>query len=43
MTVLTVGPSFPQDPDILLNKDGEGHLRIRRIVAAAFTPRRVER
>ena len=39
---MTVEPSFLQDPDILLNKDGEGHLRIRRIVAAAFTPRRVE-
>ena len=40
---MTVEPSFLQDPDVLLNKDGEDHLRIRRIVAAAFTPRRVER
>lgn len=40
---MTVEPSFLQDPDILLNKDGEDHLRIRRIVAGAFTPRRVER
>jgi cytochrome P450 len=40
---MTVEPSFFQDPDILINKDGEDHLRIRRIVAAAFTPRRVER
>jgi cytochrome P450 len=40
---MTVEPSFLQDPDILLNKDGEDHLRIRRIVASAFTPRRVER
>lgn len=40
---MTVEPSFLQDPDILLNKDGEDHLRIRRIVSAAFTPRRVER
>lgn len=40
---MTLEPSFLQDPDILLNKDGEDHLRIRRIVAAAFTPRRVER
>ena len=40
---MTAEPSFLQDPDILLNKDGEDHLRIRRIVAAAFTPRRVER
>jgi cytochrome P450 len=27
----------------LINKDGEDHLRIRRIVASAFTPRRIER
>lgn len=40
---LTAGPSFFDDPDSLINKDGEEHLRIRRIVAAAFTPRRVER
>lgn len=40
---MTAEPSFLQDPDILLNKEGEDHLRIRRIVAAAFTPRRVER
>ena len=40
---MTLEPSFLQDPDILLNKDGEDHLRIRRIVAGAFTPRRVER
>lgn len=40
---MTVAPSFLQDPDIRLNEDGEGHLRIRRIVASAFTPRRVER
>ncbi|HTJ72915.1 MAG TPA: cytochrome P450 [Actinospica sp.] len=39
---MTVEPSFLQDPDVLLNKDGEDHLRIRRIVASAFTPRRVE-
>ncbi|MGP4047419.1 hypothetical protein [Streptomyces sp. 2A115] len=40
---VTVGPSFLDDPETLLNKDGEEHLRIRRIVASAFTPRRVER
>ncbi|NUR27091.1 MAG: cytochrome P450 [Catenulispora sp.] len=40
---MTVEPSFFQDPDILINKDGEDHLRIRRIVAGAFTPRRIER
>ena len=27
---------------MVLNKDGEDHLRVRRIVASAFTPRRVE-
>ncbi|NUR62787.1 MAG: cytochrome P450 [Catenulispora sp.] len=40
---MTAEPSFFQDPDILINKDGEDHLRIRRIVAGAFTPRRIER
>ena len=40
---MTPEPSFLQDPDILLNKEGEDHLRIRRIVASAFTPRRIER
>lgn len=39
---LTAGPSFFDDPESLLNKDGEEHLRIRRIVASAFTPRRIE-
>jgi cytochrome P450 len=37
------GSSFLDTPDGLLNKDGPGHLRIRRIVASAFTPRRIER
>ncbi|MEY9928513.1 cytochrome P450 [Catenulispora sp. GP43] len=40
---MTAEPSFLQDPDIVLNKDGEDHLRLRRIIAAAFTPRRAER
>lgn len=40
---MTAEPSFLQDPDMLINLEGEDHLRIRRIVAAAFTPRRVER
>ena len=40
---MTAEPSFLQDPDIVLNKDGEDHLRLRRIVAGAFTPRRTER
>jgi cytochrome P450 len=40
---LTPGPSVFDDPDALINKDGEAHLRIRRILASAFTPRRIER
>ena len=40
---MTAEPSFLQDPDVVLNKDGEDHLRLRRIIAAAFTPRRAER
>ncbi|HEU5356070.1 MAG TPA: cytochrome P450 [Actinocrinis sp.] len=40
---ITTGPSFFDDPESLLNKEGEEHLRIRRIVASAFTPRRIER
>jgi cytochrome P450 len=38
-----VGTSFLDSPDGLLNRDGPEHLRMRRIVAATFTPRRVER
>ena len=40
---MTAEPSFMQDPDVVLNKDGEDHLRLRRIIAGAFTPRRAER
>ena len=40
---VTAEPTFLQDPDVVLNKDGEDHLRMRRVVAAAFTPRRIER
>src|SRR5207302_2064589 len=40
---ITPGPSFLDSTDGLLNREGEEHLRIRRIVASAFTPRRVER
>jgi cytochrome P450 len=40
---MTAGPSPFDDPNVLINMDGEEHLRIRRIVASAFTPRRVER
>ena len=39
---VTVGPSFLDDPQALFNMDGKDHLRIRRIVAGAFTPRRTE-
>ncbi|HEX4788725.1 MAG TPA: cytochrome P450 [Actinospica sp.] len=38
-----LGSSFLDTPDGLLNKDGPEHLRIRRIVASTFTPRRIER
>lgn len=38
----TLGSSFLDWPDALLNKDGPDHLRIRRIVASTFTPRRVQ-
>jgi cytochrome P450 len=31
-----------EDPTILLNMHGENHLRLRRIIASAFTPRRAE-
>lgn len=30
------------DPDFLMNMDGDDHRRLRRIVASAFTPRRAE-
>jgi cytochrome P450 len=40
---VTAEPTFLQDPDIVLNKEGGDHLRMRRVVAAAFTPRRAER
>ncbi len=35
--------SFRQDPRLIINMDGEEHLRLRRIVASAFTPRSVDR
>jgi cytochrome P450 len=40
---ITLGPSFLDTKESLLNRDGEEHLRVRRIVASAFTPRRIER
>ncbi|MEY9891969.1 cytochrome P450 [Catenulispora sp. MAP5-51] len=39
----TVQPSFFNDPRSMNTMDGEPHLRIRRIVASAFTPRAVDR
>jgi len=36
------GPSALDDPELLLNKEGAEHLRIRRIIASTFTPRQVE-
>ncbi|MET9490050.1 cytochrome P450 [Nocardia sp. NPDC006630] len=38
----TLGPSHYDAPS-LLNMEGEGHRRIRRIIAPAFTPRRIQR
>ena len=40
---LTKGPSLFDDPRGLNNMEGEKHLRIRRIVASAFTPRATDR
>jgi cytochrome P450 len=40
---LAPGGSFRDDPDIILNLDGDKHRRFRRIMAGAFTPRNVER
>jgi cytochrome P450 len=40
---MTEGPSFLNDPDNIVNKEGDDHRRLRRIVAPAFTPRRVDR
>jgi cytochrome P450 len=40
---IAAGPSFLDTRESLLNRDGEEHLRVRRIVASAFTPRRIER
>jgi cytochrome P450 len=39
---MTAAPNLRDDPDNLINKDGEPHLRMRRIVAATFSPRRIE-
>ena len=37
------GPSILDSSNGMLNKDGPEHLRFRRLLAAAFTPRAVER
>ncbi|SNQ48336.1 Cytochrome P450 [Frankia canadensis] len=37
------GPSALDDPEFILNKEGPDHLRLRRIIAATFTPRAIER
>jgi cytochrome P450 len=39
---MTAAPNQRDDPDSVLNQDGEPHLRLRRIVAAAFNPRGIE-
>ncbi|WP_329791592.1 cytochrome P450 [Lentzea sp. DG1S-22] len=38
---LSPGESFRDIEGLILNMDGEGHRRIRRVVASAFTPARV--
>lgn len=38
---VSAGADVGEDPDMLINMDGERHNRVRRIVAGAFTPRRV--
>jgi cytochrome P450 len=40
---LAAGPSFRDQQGFILNMEGEDHRRIRRIVAAAFSPARVRR
>ena len=40
---LAVGPSFRDQEGFILNMEGEDHRRIRRIIAAAFSPARVRR
>jgi cytochrome P450 len=37
---LAAGASYRDDPEIILNLDGDKHRRVRRIMAAAFTPRK---
>lgn len=39
---ITFGPSVFDDPNSLPNKEGADHLRIRRIVGPAFSPRRLQ-
>ena len=39
---MTSSASLFEDPNLITNKRGEDHLRMRRLVASAFTPRRAQ-
>ena len=40
---LTTGLSFRDDPNVILNMEGEKHRRIRKLISSALTPRSIER
>ncbi|MFD0020017.1 cytochrome P450 [Streptomyces sp. NPDC058382] len=40
---LSQAPGLVNDPDLMFNQDGPGHLRLRRTMRRAFTPRAVAR
>lgn len=40
---LSRAPGLVNDPDLMFNQDGPGHLRLRRTMRRAFTPRAVAR
>ena len=40
---LSAAPGLVNDPDLMFNQDGPGHLRLRRTMRRAFTPRAVAR
>lgn len=40
---LAAGLSYRDDPEIILNLEGQKHRRIRRLMAAAFTPQNIRR
>ncbi|MER6916928.1 cytochrome P450 [Streptomyces sp. NPDC000594] len=40
---LSTVPNLVSNPDLMFNQDGEGHIRLRRTLRRAFTPRAVAR